>query len=336
MRTAQDFIAKLAAMHRIDARELRIAGLGPAGPVADHVRAEIAEMRSRVDRYGRPAPLLGFCIDWLDRNVPDYDGPTVLVQGDTGPGNFMYADGVVTAIVDWELAHFGDPMDDIAWLSLRTVQDTFTDFPARLAEYEALSGHRIDETRVWYYRLFAETRLASMNPGSVDTRASAPAGSPDAGNGLIYGMLHRRLLIEALAHAVGIPEVAVDLPGEDRVSENAPVYEAAAAALSGAVERSTDALATRYVKGAARLVKYLAEVDRIGGLVEAAEIAEIAALLGRTPSSVSVGRAGLAAAAGRGEIGEREYVAQLWRGIKRDDHLTRTASGALSRRTWPP
>lgn len=336
VRTAQDFIAKLAAMHRIDARELRIAGLGPAGPVADHVRAEIAEMRSRVDRYGRPAPLLGFCIDWLDRNVPDYDGPTVLVQGDTGPGNFMYADGVVTAIVDWELAHFGDPMDDIAWLSLRTVQDTFTDFPARLAEYEALSGHRIDETRVWYYRLFAETRLASMNPGSVDTRASAPAGSPDAGNGLIYGMLHRRLLIEALAHAVGIPEVAVDLPGEDRVSENAPVYEAAAAALSGAVERSTDALATRYVKGAARLVKYLAEVDRIGGLVEAAEIAEIAALLGRTPSSVSVGRAGLAAAAGRGEIGEREYVAQLWRGIKRDDHLTRTASGALSRRTWPP
>ncbi|BBZ36211.1 phosphotransferase family protein [Mycolicibacterium confluentis] len=336
VRTAQDFIAKLAALHRIDASELRIDSLGPAGHVETHVRAEIDAMRRRVDRYGKPAPLLRFCIDWLERNIPAYDGPTVLVQGDTGPGNFMYADGAVTAIVDWELAHFGDPMDDIAWLSLRTVQDTFTDFPARLAEYEQLSGHRIDEERVWYYRLFAETRLASVSPGSIDIRASAPSGSPDAGNSLIYGMLHRRLLVESLAHVVGIPEVRVEFPDEEHVSENAPVYEAAASAMAGAAARSSDALATRYVKGAARLIKYLAEVDRIGAVVDAAETAELAAYLGTVPSSVSEGRAALAELASRGGVDERDYVAQLWRGIKRDDYLTRTASGALGRRTWPP
>jgi aminoglycoside phosphotransferase (APT) family kinase protein len=334
--TAQDFIGKLAALHRIDARELSIPGLGAAGPVAEHVRAEIDAMRGRLDRHRGPAPLLRFCIDWLDRNVPGYDGPAVLVQGDTGPGNFMYADGRVTAIVDWELAHFGDPMDDIAWLSLRTVQDTFTDFPDRLAEYEQLSGHRIDADRVWYYRLFAETRLASMNPGSVDVRASAPAGSPDAGNSLIYGMLHRRLLVEALAQALGIPEVDVEFPDDKRESEHAQVYDATASALSGAVGRSTDALAVRYVKGAVRLVKYLAEVDRIGAVIDAQELAELARLLGEPPASVSQGRAALAERAGRGEIGERDYVTQLWRGIKRDDYLTRTASGALRTRTWPP
>lgn len=336
VRTAQDFIAKLAVLHRIDARLLEIPSLGPAGPVDEHVRTEIAAMRRRVDAWGKPAPLLRFCIDWLERNVPDYGGPTVLVQGDTGPGNFMYADGAVTAIVDWELAHFGDPMDDIAWLSLRTVQDTFTDFPARLAEYEQASGHRVDPQRVWYYRLFAETRLASVSPGSIDVRASVPAGSPDAGNRLIYGMLHRRLLVEALAHVVGIPEVQVELPDTDHRSEYAAVYDAAAAAMAGAAERTTDGLALRYVKGAARLVKYLAEVDRVGPIVDAQEIAELAAFLGSTPASVSQGRAALAERAGRGEIDHRDYVAQLWRGIKRDDYLTRTASGALSRRTWPP
>jgi len=336
VRTAKDFIDKLAALHRIDASELAIESLGPAGPVAGHVRAEIAAMHERVNGYRKPAPLLRFCIDWLDRNVPNYDGPTVLVQGDTGPGNFMYADGAVTAIVDWELAHFGDPMDDIAWLSLRTVQDTFTDFPARIAEYERLSGHRIDEDRVWYYRLFAETRLASMSPGSVDIRASAPADSPDAGNSLIYGMLHRRLLVEALAHAVGIPEVEVELPDDNHRSEYSPVYEAAASAMSAASARSTDALTQRYVKGAARLVKYLAEVDRIGAVVDAQETAELTSVLGQPPASVSQGRAALAELASRGDIAERDYVAQLWRGIKRDDYLTRTASGALGRRTWPP
>lgn len=336
VRVAQDFIAKLAHLHRIDARQLNIPGLGPARPAAEHVRDEITAMRGRLDRHRGPAPLLRFCIDWLEGHIPAYEGPTVLVQGDTGPGNFMYADGRVTAIVDWELAHFGDPMDDIAWLSLRAVQDTFTDFPDRLAEYEQLSGHRIDADRIWYYRLFAETRLASMNPGSVDIRASAPVGSPDAGNSLIYGMLHRRLLVEALAHVVGIPDVDVEFPDSDDNSERTPIYDATASALSGAVARSADGLATRYIKGAARLVKYLAEVDRIGAVVDARELAELAEFLGATPESVSQGRAALAELAGRGEISERDYVTQLWRGIKRDDYLTRTASGALRRRTWPP
>ncbi|MGB8403207.1 MAG: phosphotransferase family protein [Mycobacterium sp.] len=334
--TAQDFIAKLAYLHRIDGRDLDIPALGPAGPVVEHVRTEIGAMRERVASHPKPTPLLTFCVNWLEAHIPDYDGPTVLVQGDTGPGNFMYSGGRVTAIVDWELAHFGDPMDDIAWLSLRTVQDTFTDFPARLAEYEVLSGHRIDEDRVWYYRLFAETRLASMSPGSVDIRASAPGGSPDAGNSLIYGMLHRRLLVEALARAVGIPAVTVEFPDDEHQSERRSVYTATESALSGAAAKASDPLAVRYVKGAARLVKYLAEVDRIGVAVDADETAELARFLGAAPASVSQGRAALAELAARGTIDDREYVAQLWRGIKRDDYLTRTASGALRRRTWPP
>ncbi|MDA4108119.1 phosphotransferase family protein [Mycolicibacterium holsaticum] len=335
VRTAQDFIAKLSYLHRIDAASLDIPSLGPAGPVPGHVRDELTRMRRRVAAHGKPAPLVSFCIDWLESHIPDYDGPTVLVQGDTGPGNFMYADGKVTAIVDWELAHFGDPMDDIAWLSLRTVQDTFTHFPDRIAEYGRHSGHQVDEDRVWYYRLFAETRLASMNPSGIDARSSVPVHSPDAGNSLIYGMLHRRLLIEALARVVGISDVEVELPDEDRDSEHAAVYAATAAALSDAVGRSTDALATRYIKGAARLVKYLAEVDRVGAQVDAAELAELTELLGETPASVSAGRAALADRVARGELGERDYVTQLWRGIKRDDYLTRTASGALRHRTWP-
>ncbi len=100
---------------------------------------------------------------WLRRHIPAYDGPPVLVQGDTGPGNFMYADGRVDAVVDWELAHLGDPMDDIAWLSLRATQEPFTDFPTRLREYEALSGNVVDEARVRYYQVMAETKLQVMS-----------------------------------------------------------------------------------------------------------------------------------------------------------------------------
>ena len=49
----------------------------------------------------------------------DVSRATVLVQGDTGPGNFLADDGVVTGLVDWEFAHVGDPMDDWAWVEMR-------------------------------------------------------------------------------------------------------------------------------------------------------------------------------------------------------------------------
>ena len=51
---------------------------------------------------------------WLRNNVPQGERKVSFVQGDTGPGQFMYADGQVTALIDWELAHIGDPMLDLA------------------------------------------------------------------------------------------------------------------------------------------------------------------------------------------------------------------------------
>ena len=147
VRVAHDFVRNLAALHRLDPNQLGIEALGPVRSAREHALERIAAIRWRgTAPDGSMDPLLRLSTDWLERNVPDYDGPVVLVQGDTGPGNFMYAEGRVTAVVDWELSHWGDPMDDVAWLSLRTVQDTFTYLPDRLAEYSQLSGHAIDES----------------------------------------------------------------------------------------------------------------------------------------------------------------------------------------------
>ena len=135
--TARDFMTKLAALHALDATALDLPAFPSVESVADAVKAELDEWeRVLAERGGHPDPALIFSLRWLRRNIPDYDGPPVLVQGDTGPGNFMYVDGRVVAVVDWELAHLGDPMDDIAWLSLRATQEPFPDFPTRLREYE--------------------------------------------------------------------------------------------------------------------------------------------------------------------------------------------------------
>ncbi|MEX1006636.1 MAG: phosphotransferase family protein [Acidimicrobiia bacterium] len=340
VRVAQDFIRNLAALHRLDARELALPSFGPIKPVREHAFDEIANMRRRATTpSGEIDPLVALSLDWLERNVPDYDAPAVLVQGDTGPGNFMYDNGKVTAVVDWELAHYGDPMDDIAWLSLRTVQDTFTHFPDRLREYEELSGNIIDAQRVWYYRLFAETRLTSNSAGAGAMGSVPREGQPvdrDIGNGIIYGMLHRRLTIEALANAMGFELPPADLPDEPPPEPWHAYYDAMLENLQVIVPRIEDRLASQWTKGVARVVKYLKELDRSGRAFEDAELADLSALLGRSVEPLREARREVARAAREGAVADEDYVRYLWRRVQRDDYLMRTASGALRERTWPP
>lgn len=341
VRVAQDFIVNLARVHRMDPRTLKLPSFGPVLTAREYALERIAGIRSRgTAPDGSIDPLLAFTLDWLERNVPDYEGPVVVVQGDTGPGNFMYEDGKVTAVVDWELAHFGDPMDDIAWLSLRTVQDTFTHLPDRLREYEELSGHQLDLDRIWYYRVFAEATMVTLRPNDGgNEEEKATAGRPvarDIGNGILYGQLHRRLWLEALNEVMGLGLERPQMPEVDDVPEWHFYYDQILGSIQTIVPRITDPLASGWAKGVARVVKYMQELDVAGRTYDELERDDLAALLGRRPESLADGRAALASAVSSGAVPENDYVRVLWNKVMRDDHLKRTASGALATRTWPP
>jgi aminoglycoside phosphotransferase (APT) family kinase protein len=320
--TAQDFIRNLAKLHRIDAHTLYLPDLGAVQVPAEHTRLAIAGIRGHLLRLSANLdPFLAVCLDWLEANIPAYEGPTVLVQGDTGPGNFMYRNGKVTAVVDWELAHFGDPMDDIAWLSLRAVQDTFTYFPDRLAEYEQLTGFTIDEPRVWYYRLLGEVQLAAVGLGKRTLTDVARSGG-DAGNSLIYGLLHRRLLIEAFANAAGValdarPTYGPPEPSQTVANSIPDVHEALLLTLKTVADQAGDPLAIARTKAAARLVRYLKDLEADGPRIAAEELSDIASVLqGKTsqpvPSSIE------------------EAQDELFKAVQ-SGHVS-----TLHDRTWPP
>lgn len=338
--TARDFMAKLAALHMLDAARLDLPAFPAVESVAEAVGAELDEWeRVLLERGGTPDPALMFSLRWLRRNVPDYDGSPVLVQGDTGPGNFMYADGRVVAVVDWELAHLGDPMDDIAWLSLRATQEPFTNFPTRLREYEALSGNVIDEDRVRYYQVMAETKLQVMSHrpdhGMGDGNV-AEGGGGDVGNGFIYGMLHRRLWLEALATAIGLELTPAEEPQRRERRDHDWMYDAVLGQLREViVPRTDDALAQARSKGIARIVKYLARIDTYGAFYDACELDDVAELLGHRVDSVASGRDAVAAAVETGTIGDEAYLRTLWRRVSRETELARPAMGVLADRHWP-
>ena len=133
---AQDFMLRLADLHGLDAVELGLSG--PGESIGDHVHRQLDEMDALIAfRGGVPTAELSIALRWLRANMPAYDGRPVVVQGDTGPGNFMFHGDRVAAIVDWELAHPGDPMDDLAWVSLRSTQEPFPDLPERFQRVRA-------------------------------------------------------------------------------------------------------------------------------------------------------------------------------------------------------
>jgi aminoglycoside phosphotransferase (APT) family kinase protein len=344
--TAQDFMTKLAALHSLDAATLDLPAFPTVTTVAGAVVAELDEWeRLLAARGGTPDPALVFSLRWLRDHIPRYDGPPVLVQGDTGPGTFMYAGGRVTAVVDWELAHLGDPMDDIAWLALRATQEPFTDFPTRLREYEALSGNVIDEDRVRYYQVMAETKLQVMShrgPRADDVATDSggdgrDGGGHDIGNGFIYQVLHRRLWLEALAAANGLELIPAEKPRTRDSRDSDWMYDAVLTELRDViVPRTTDPLAQARGKGVARIIKYLARVETYGPYYEECERRDLATLLGRSSGSVVRGRADAAAAVAAGTVSPQDYILTLWRRIARETELARPSMGVLADRHWPP
>ena len=131
-RVAAHLMAVTAALHALDPSRLALDFLSdPTGATANADRsAPLAQARAAARALGPGAdPFYTFALDWLEANRPPPPPRLALVHSDMGPGNFLYEDGRVTAIVDWEVAHVGDPMEDLAYLCLRTWRFGNDDLP---------------------------------------------------------------------------------------------------------------------------------------------------------------------------------------------------------------
>jgi aminoglycoside phosphotransferase (APT) family kinase protein len=104
----------LAAIHRIPSE-----ALPRLEDISDPLRYA-AELEKLLDSLSAPNPSFRLGLRWLRRNAFEQTTKASLVHGDYRLGNIIVGDVGLAAVLDWELAHLGDPMEDIAWLCLRT------------------------------------------------------------------------------------------------------------------------------------------------------------------------------------------------------------------------
>lgn len=127
-----------------------------------------------------PHPALTYLFGWLKDNLPDESANSEnlsLVHGDLRPGNFLYEGDDLTALLDWEMAHIGDPAEDIAWIYRALWSpEKFLTLEEFLQIYEARIGRAICRRRMTYYRIFSEVKFATL---SVVASASFANGKTD-------------------------------------------------------------------------------------------------------------------------------------------------------------
>jgi aminoglycoside phosphotransferase (APT) family kinase protein len=158
-RVARAFMEVLGRMHRIEARDLDLPGFARPKTPEDHALVDLARWEELARNSCWDEPLVRYAFSHLKAKAPQAVQRTVLVQGDTGPGNFMATDDRVTGLIDWEFCHIGDPMDDLGWLKYRS-REQYGLFEAASGDYERTSGLRIEPAAVDYYFRMVVLRCA--------------------------------------------------------------------------------------------------------------------------------------------------------------------------------
>ena len=143
---------QLARLHtRVRAEQ--VPGLAALDP--------LAAVRARLDAVGEPHPAFELGLRWLaGHRLPARD--PVPLHGDFRLGNLMVGPGGLTAVLDWELAHLGDPLQDLAWMCVRSwrfgspLPAAGLGTRAELARaYEAAGGGPVDLDALHWWEVYA-------------------------------------------------------------------------------------------------------------------------------------------------------------------------------------
>lgn len=151
--------AIIARIHAVDPATLPALDRREA---ADH----IAGLRGLLDTLNYASPVFELALSWLDRRKPAPIARPTLVHGDFRTGNYLADESGVTAILDWEGAHLGDPVEDLGWVCVKSWRFGAVDKPAGgfgsredlWAAYERAGGAAVDPARAHWWEVFGTVR----------------------------------------------------------------------------------------------------------------------------------------------------------------------------------
>ena len=224
-------------------------------------------------------PLLAFSLRWLRARAPE-SSVSVLVQGDTGPNQCLFNEQGITAVLDWELAHLGDPMEDLGWMAARSHFCNYGDLKQLFGYYAEHAGWPLELGKIHYYRVMAlvkcaiATGLARASMGPQDDLASI----------LSWDVVNRLSLTWSLLQAMGHPaaeKLTSDRSADDSAHTELPdgrLYDVLSDLFREQAAVEGNLFQKMRLDGLAAIVRYLAAGAADGAAMATARRAEWAAL----------------------------------------------------------
>jgi aminoglycoside phosphotransferase (APT) family kinase protein len=144
----------LAALHRIPVDEVPQLG--------DH--DVLAQLRGQLDALGQPHPAFELGLRWLAESRPP-PRTRVVVHGDFRNGNLIVGPDGIRAVLDWELAHVGDPVEDLGWLCVKAWRfgsdlpvGGFGRLEQLLSAYQQSSGRQVERSELRWWVVYGTLR----------------------------------------------------------------------------------------------------------------------------------------------------------------------------------
>jgi aminoglycoside phosphotransferase (APT) family kinase protein len=329
----EDFIDAIARLHCLAPAALGLEdvlgshALSASQCALDDLEGQLQQVGSFLDHYRDP--LLVYGVQWLRRFAPERVARVSLVQGDTGPVNFLFQDRQVTAIVDWEWGHWGDPMEDLGNICVREFWNPSGGLDGLFHRYTSQSGIPYDANAVRYYRVQQNVRGMIPIHAVCQTRGMRESMAWY----LAYREIGDRATTEALAEAMNIPIERPPLPEFEPTKD--PLADAALTALRRDIAPTLDdAFVRSRADDAVILVECMDRLRRFEAEFEAIEASEIAALLGRPSAGVAADTEALCAAIEAGTLADEAIIPYLARRAYRREWLYWPVTRLYPDRQW--
>jgi len=167
----------LARIHAID---LDATGLRQRLQVSTPAQF-VEQTWERYRLLNTPQPMIDYTARWLTEHLPaSFD--LTLVHNDFRNGNFMVDGSGVNAVLDWEIAHIGDPMRDLGWICTSSWRFGVAELPVGgfghyedlFAGYESVSGRKVDPDHVKFWEAFGSFWWAVGCLGMAEHYRSGP------------------------------------------------------------------------------------------------------------------------------------------------------------------
>jgi aminoglycoside phosphotransferase (APT) family kinase protein len=137
-------------------------------PTSDGL-GQLARYRDIFNGFGVNRPIIELAFAWLATTVPPAV-PLTTVHGDFRLGNLIVGDDGLRAVLDWELAHIGDPREDLGWICVNSWRfgqahkrvGGFGDLHQVLDAYEQTGGRRFTPQDIAWFQALGSLKWAIM------------------------------------------------------------------------------------------------------------------------------------------------------------------------------